>query len=273
MPKVIEFKSSNLTVMTVILRELDMAQLNDAMDALLGQSGESFSDELTILDLGQLKTIPQRVDWARLSQWLRSYGLQPVAVKNAPEILQDSARAAGFAIVGKQTARPTATVSPPPSAPVAAPKSEPAPEPAPAPPPETAPAPPASVSPAPTLAPPPSTPTTRVIDRLVRSGQQIYARGGDLVLLKGVSHGAEVMADGSIHCYGALRGRALAGAQGDTSARLYCSNFGPELVSIAGVYRTFEHGIPGQIAGKPACARLNAEGEKFTLSIEPLQLD
>ncbi|MBC7793559.1 MAG: septum site-determining protein MinC, partial [Clostridia bacterium] len=103
-------------------------------------------------------------------------------------------------------------------------------------------------------------------------------RGADLVILGGVSHGAEVIADGSIHCYGPLRGRALAGAQGNTAARLFCTNFGPELVSIAGVYRTFERGIAENLAGKAAHARLRpatnkSTDEQHSLSIEPLQLD
>jgi septum site-determining protein MinC len=109
------------------------------------------------------------------------------------------------------------------------------------------------------------------VDRPLRSGQQIYARGTDLVLLGGVSPGAEVIADGSIHCYGPLRGRALAGAQGDQAARIVASNFGPELVSIAGVYRTFERGIPEAFAGKPTLVRLS--GADHTLNLEALKLD
>ena len=92
-----------------------------------------------------------------------------------------------------------------------------------------------------------------------------------MVLLGGVSPGAEIIADGSIHCYGPLRGRAIAGAQGDDSARIITSNFGPELVSIAGVFRTFESGIPGTLAGRAAQVRLS--GVENTLNIEPLQLD
>ena len=107
------------------------------------------------------------------------------------------------------------------------------------------------------------------IDRPLRSGQQIYARGADLVLVGGVSPGAEVIADGSIHCYGPLRGRAIAGAQGDDRARIITSNFGPELVSIAGVFRTFERGIPETIAGRAAQVRLS--GTENTLNIEALQ--
>lgn len=111
------------------------------------------------------------------------------------------------------------------------------------------------------------------VDRPVRSGQQVYAKGGDLVLLAGMSNGAEVIADGSIHCYGPLRGRALAGAQGNTAARIITSNFGPEIVSIAGIYKTFEQGIAQNVAGRPAVVRLSGAGREQKLDIEALQLD
>ncbi len=99
-------------------------------------------------------------------------------------------------------------------------------------------------------------------DKPVRSGQQMYARGGDLVIANLVGNGAEVIADGSIHVYGALRGRALAGAQGDEKARIFCQEFHAELVSIAGVYRVIED-IPTELRGKPVQAWL--ENDKLLL--------
>lgn len=113
--------------------------------------------------------------------------------------------------------------------------------------------------------PPPSTGTgtTGLLhDKPVRSGQQIYARGRDLILNTLVGNGAEVIADGTIHVYGALRGRALAGAQGDESARIYCQEFHAELVSIAGHYRVFED-IPAELRGQPVQAWL--DGDKLLL--------
>ncbi|HVV95822.1 MAG TPA: septum site-determining protein MinC [Rhodanobacteraceae bacterium] len=97
-----------------------------------------------------------------------------------------------------------------------------------------------------------------VHDKPVRSGQQVYARGRDLVLTKLVANGAEVIADGSIHVYGALRGRALAGAQGDASARIYCHEFHAELVSIAGQYRVFET-MPSELRGQRVQAWLDGD--------------
>jgi len=84
----------------------------------------------------------------------------------------------------------------------------------------------------------------------VRSGQQVYARDRDLVVMAAVANGAEVIADGSIHIYGSLRGRAMAGAQGDETARIFCSDFRAELVAIAGHYRVFED-MPKEFEGQP----------------------
>jgi len=100
--------------------------------------------------------------------------------------------------------------------------------------------------------------TTLRHEKPVRSGQQVYARGSDLILAAAVGNGAEVIADGSIHCYARLSGRALAGAQGDASARIYCLDFQAELVSIAGRYRVFED-FPAELRGKPAQIRLDGE--------------
>ncbi|MDB5815105.1 MAG: minC [Rhodocyclales bacterium] len=257
MSKPIEFKTGTLSAMSAIIRELDNVRLADTMHTMLGGLGEFFAGEATVIDLTQLTKAPERADWAGLLSLLRRYGLQPIAVRQAPEHLVESARKAGLAILSADAGRMSA------ERPVAAP---------------TAPAP---VAPAPEPAQasldmpaPPTGTATMIIERPLRSGQQIYARGSDVVILGGVSNGAEIIADGSIHCYGPLRGRALAGAQGHTAARIITTCFAPELVSIAGVYRTFERGIAANLAGKPAHAvlRANAAGQQ-TLNIETLQLD
>jgi septum site-determining protein MinC len=97
---------------------------------------------------------------------------------------------------------------------------------------------------------------------MVRSGQRVYARNRDLIVTGGVGAGAEVMADGCLHIYGTLRGRALAGAHGDVSARMFCQEFHAELVSIGGVFRVFET-IPPELAGKPVQAWLDGEHLHF----------
>lgn len=90
---------------------------------------------------------------------------------------------------------------------------------------------------------------TKVITEPVRSGQQIYARGGDLIVIAQVSHGAELLADGNIHVYGTLRGRALAGVTGDTHAHIFCQSLEAELISVAGQYNISED-IDQSFSGK-----------------------
>jgi septum site-determining protein MinC len=99
-------------------------------------------------------------------------------------------------------------------------------------------------------APPPPAPRTRLVTEPVRSGTQIYARGGDLIVTAPVSAGAELVADGNIHVYGVLRGRALAGAGGDGAARIFCARLEAELVSIAGRYLVSEH-LPAGLQNAP----------------------
>jgi septum site-determining protein MinC len=108
---------------------------------------------------------------------------------------------------------------------------------------------------------------TLVIDKPLRSGQQIYAKG-DLVVLGLVSYGAEVIAEGNIHIYAPLRGRALAGVHGNHDARIFCTCLEPELISIAGIYRTTENPLPADVIGKSVQIRLADE----KLMIEPLRL-
>jgi len=108
---------------------------------------------------------------------------------------------------------------------------------------------------------------TRIIDKPLRSGQRVYAAGGDIVVLAAVNPGAEVIADGSIHVYAPLKGRALAGARGDTAARIFTTQLEAELVSIAGVYRTFESAPDAAVAGKPAQIPL---ADASQIVIEPL---
>ena len=256
--KLIEFKGASLAVITASLRDTDAVRLADALHMMLGGMPDFFAGEPAILDFAQLGNAPERVDWTALLSLLRRYQLQPVGVRNLAEHLHDGARRANLAVLGPDSPAAERPVAPPP-----------APAPAPAPVAET----PAPATPAPAAAADPAPAPTLVVDRPLRSGQQVYAKGGDLVLLAGMSPGSEIIADGSIHCYGPLRGRALAGARGDTSARIFSTNFGPELVSIAGVYRTFDRGIPQAVAGRGAQVRLTGSDNLHTLEITPLQHD
>ncbi|MGL1833718.1 septum site-determining protein MinC [Rhodocyclaceae bacterium SMB388] len=247
----VEFRNASIGTTVAVLRETRPNLVADALHKMLGGMPDFFNGEATILDFGELAQTPDQIDWPGLLSLFRRFRLQPIGVRKLPAELAASARQAGFALLDAAELRepqPGATGSAPASVEVERPAVE-----------------PASMAEAAC--------DTLIVDRPVRSGQQVYARGGDLVLMAGMSNGAEVIADGSIHCYGPLRGRALAGAQGNTRARIITTNFGPEIVSIAGVYKTFEQGIAAAIAGKPATVRLVGEQDQHTLGIEPLTLD
>ena len=103
---------------------------------------------------------------------------------------------------------------------------------------------------------------SKVIEKPVRSGQQVFVEEGDAILLTHTSAGSEVMASGSVHVYGALRGRVLAGVHGDTSARIFCRSLDAELIAIAGRYQLLDEGDT-DLRGKPAMIRL--DGEKLII--------
>lgn len=249
----IEFRSASIGTTVAQLRLSDPPQLADALHKLLGGMPDFFNGDATILDFAGLPASSRPIDWPGLVSLFRRFQLQPIGVRNLHEVQLAGARKAGLAILDRIELHDTPP--PPAPAPVAAP------QPAPAPPPVAAP--PASAAGTSTL----------FVERPLRSGQQVYARGGDVVLLAGMSNGAEVIADGSVHCYGPLRGRAIAGATGNTSARIVTTNFGPEIVSIAGVYKTFENGVDPAVAGQAAHVRLCPDAQQQRLTVEALRLD
>jgi len=122
----------------------------------------------------------------------------------------------------------------------------------------------------PSLPTPPAAPIwgAMVIDKPLRSGQQVYAKGRDLIVLAMVNAGAEVIADGHIHVYGALRGKAIAGARGNAQAQIFALVMEPELISIAGVYRTSENALPAEVLGQAAQVSLQSgpDGDKLLIS-------
>ena len=271
--QLIEFKGTTMPVVTVSLRSLQADALGAAAQALFGDD-QFFDGDAALLELSQLEDATQ-TDWAPIKKVFAAHGLHVIGVRGGSDALRQSAAAAGlphFAASERATrSAPAAKAAEPPA--VAAVETSP-----PAAPTQMAIdlAPPAVES-APPPPPPPAAVPTLVVDRPLRSGQQVYARGGDLVVLAAVNAGAEVIADGSIHIYAPLRGRALAGASGATTARIFTTRFEAELVSIAGIYRTFEAGVPGDLAGKPAQVQLadgpaKKPGETgSTLTIVPLQ--
>jgi septum site-determining protein MinC len=197
------------------------------------RSPRFFLNAPVVLDLSDAAEFAIPAAFAEAREILRRNTLMLVGVQNAAPAQAEAAAAAGLAAFAPNSTgprRPRPADNPVPPA---------APAPAPAAPPQA----PAAVLPAVPDLPPGR---TRLVTQPVRSGTQIYARGADLVVTAAVSPGAEIVADGNIHVYGPLRGRALAGAAGDTQARIFCSRFEAELVSIAGHYLVSEQMPPQQ---------------------------
>ncbi len=214
------------TVMVVRAGLLRDAAFEQDLAEQIRRSPRFFLNAPVVLDLRDAAELADAGDFAEAKDILRRHTLTLVGVQNAQPAQVEAASAVGlasFAPNSTQPRRQRPSEQPPSPPPPAQPSRE-------------------------------NTVKTRLVTQPVRSGTQIYARGADLIVIAAVSPGAEIMADGNIHVYGALRGRALAGAGGDTEARIFCSRFEAELVSIAGHYLVSEQipaaerGFPVQIA-------------------------
>lgn len=239
----LDFKSAALYALRVVLRSSDMAELQAALDQRMSDAGSFFENEPVVIDAS---AIDGTLDWPGLLQALRGYQLHPIGVV-AQGALLEAARACGLTEVDLSSppTRPVSTPAPEAEVPVVAPNAAPAAVAAPATPSEPA--------------PPAIAPAAMVINRQLRSGQRIYARNTDLIVIGVVSQGAEVIADGNIHVYGPLRGKAMAGARGDTSARIFTTQLNPELVAIAGVYRVIETQLDSELHNQAAVVQLDGE--------------
>jgi septum site-determining protein MinC len=246
----IEIKISTVVAISTILHSADPAVIDAALHQMTGGVSDFFEDEFAVIDIAAIAHEATAIDWPALVALLKKYRLNAVAVRGAGPEMAEAIRAHGLSLDdGSSGARASEREQAPAPA---------APEPAPAPAPEPAPAAPAAPAPAPLPV------STMVIDTPVRAGQRIYARGGDLIITAVVNNGAEIIADGSIHVYAPLNGRALAGASGNPEARIFALAMQPELVSIAGVYRTFDDGFPNDLARQPAQIRL--VGDRLDIS-------
>jgi len=249
----IEIKISTVVAISTILHSADPIAIDAALKQMTGGVSDFFEDEFAVIDVAALADEAAQVDWPALVGLLKQYRLNAVAVRGAPAGAHAVIRTHGLFLdegssgshVGAQREREAAPASE--TAPAPAPAAAPAPVPAPA---------PATLPPAPQQA--------MIIDTPVRAGQRIYARGTDLIITAVVNNGAEIIADGSIHVYAPLHGRALAGASGDAGARIFALALEPELVSIAGVYRTFDDGFPAELSRQPAQIRL--VGDRIDIS-------
>lgn len=235
-PSAFEIKSASLPLVAFQLKTCDLAHLADDLRRRVGDAPDFFDGDPVVIDLTAVETQQAVPAFAPLLELLRGHRMAPVAVRGGSPAQREAAVAAGLV---------------------------PAPE---------------VVTSAPERVrevvreviqhvPVPAAAAAMVVDKPLRSGQQVYAKGGDLVVLAAVNFGAEVIADGHIHVYAPLRGRVIAGACGNTEARIFTTCLEPELIAIAGFYRTTETAIPEEVAGRPAQVRL--AGEKLVM--EPLK--
>lgn len=248
--KPIEIKISTVVAVSAILATADSIALDAALAEMTGGTTDFFEDDLAVIDVAALPAGCDPVDWAGIIALLKKYRLNPVAVRNAPPSMAAAIAAHGLSL--ETATRPRADEADAESAKTAAKTAAKAAAPAPA----ANKAPVAAATAAAATDSLPGNAGVMIIDTPVRAGQRIYARGCDLIITAVVNNGAEVIADGSIHVYNTLHGRALAGASGNPEARIFAMTMSPELVSIAGVYRTFEDGFPAEFARSPAQIRL-----------------
>lgn len=234
-PTSFEIKSANLPLVALLLKTTDTDVLAREWEAQYSHTPGFFDQEPLVIDLHALPEDAGDLDFAALLALLRAHAVCPVAFKGGTEPLMAAALKAGLVAAPDVVLQRVAPATTPP-------------------------APTPSPEPAPAL-------EAMVIDRPLRSGQQVYARGRDLVVMAMVNPGAEVIADGHVHVYAPLRGKAIAGARGNGDARIFALSMEPELISIAGIYRTSDVPLPADVAGKPAMVRLASgpDGDKLLL--------
>ena len=212
-----ELKGNLFTLSVLRLLTSDTDALREQLGAKIAQAPKFFAGAPIVVNLEALEGVA--IDFGQLFALLKELAFNPVGVCSGDEEQHTSAKAAGFSVLNysKDTQQPKV------QAPKAAQQTQ-----------EHEP--------------------TLVIETTVRSGQQVYAKGRDLIVLGSVSHGAEVIADGHVHIYGTLRGRAIAGAQGNKDATIFCQKLEAELVSVNGSY-WISDSLQGELWGQPACIR------------------
>ncbi|MDF2690633.1 MAG: septum site-determining protein MinC [Gammaproteobacteria bacterium] len=213
-------KGSLFTLSVLQLQNINLQDLERDLAEKIKLAPKFFYHTPIVIDIQ--KVAEQAIDFFALKAILERYNLIPVGIKGGQEALQLNAKQAGFAIMADSSApaeRPAASQKPQ-AVEIREPQAA-------------------------TLV---SNEGTRLITQPIRSGQQVYAQGGDLVVIASVSSGAELLADGNIHVYGTLRGRALAGINGNRKARIFCQHIEAELVAIAGEFKIFEQ-MPNHYPG------------------------
>lgn len=245
-PATFEIKSANLPLVALLLKSTDLDALARELALRFGDIPDFFDQDPLVIDLTPLQAggaASGEPDFPALIALLRGYRVVPIAVKGgSPDQMAAALQAGLLSAPDAHLLTPKASAAPAARQPAAQP-------------------PPQAAAPLGAL----------VIDKPLRSGQQVYARGRDLVVLAMVNAGAEVIADGHIHVYAPLRGKAMAGARGNTDARIFALALEAELLSIAGVYRTSENPLPPGVAGQPAQVRLvpgeeGSDGDKLVMT-------
>ena len=227
-PTAFELKAGSFTLPLLRLLESDMEAVASQLAVKVQQAPDFFRNTPVVIDLKTLAGEDVSVDFALLVGLLRGYGMIPVGVRGGNEAQNDAAFAMELAVLSDlRTKKPGAQTK--------------------------------ATKPA---AAPAQSQGSLLVTRPVRSGQRIYATGSDLVIVAAVSSGAEVMADGNIHVYGTLRGRALAGVQGNQACRIFCHNLQAELISVAGHYRISEN-LDAAKRGKPVQIYLDGQSLKI----------
>lgn len=243
-----DIKSADLPLLALLLKTTDIHAVEAALKAQLAESPGFFDHDPVVIDVSALELDETRpvMDFAGLTDLLRQQGLVPLAIKGAEGLQKDAAQSCGLVDASDLRVR---RPMPQQAAPEAAQ---------------------AAIEPEPRVPPPAQAVPTLVIDKPLRSGQQVYAKGSDLIVLAMVNPGAEVIADGHIHVYAPLRGKAIAGARGNTQARIFAQCMEPELVSIAGIYRTTDKELASEVQGRPAQVFLQTGPDGEKLLIQPL---
>lgn len=225
----LEIRFGPVDLAQVRLRTTDPGAIVDDLTGRIATAPRFFERAAVCLDFSSLVVEPGLQESRAAIDAVRRAGMLPIGLVQGPAFVETLARSLELPVVPQHRARPK-----PPATAVTAP------------------------------APQPAEPEPRALmhHQHVRSGQRIYARNRDLVVTSTVAAGAEVMADGCVHVYGSLRGRAVAGQSGDATARVFCQEFRAELVAIAGVFRVFET-LPAELAGHPVQAWLEGEDLRF----------
>jgi septum site-determining protein MinC len=234
MKPVIEFKGNNFTLMVLHLFDTDTEQIAEQLADKVSKSPQFFQNAPIVIDLQAVQDENNAIDLIEVVKLLRHHSLIPVAVRGGNPEQHEIALSMNLGIlINTKAGRPQQ----------AEPVSEVKPE----------------IKPVTVSIPL----NTKIVQQPVRSGQQILALNGDLIVLGTVSQGAEILARRHIHVYGALRGRALAGIKGDNEAQIFCQHLDPEIISIAGQYRVNED-LPDNLRGKAAQIYLE-EGTKLKI--------